>query len=107
MSDEPEDFETFIRKQFPFRPEGHPDWVKLQKVVAQVEEMKAQGLKAEQTYEKIADVYSLSYLAANRAGMNIPDKPKVTRVEAVEYMTNGWVEGFLYGVLFDRLGDSS
>lgn len=99
----PEDFEDFVAKQFPFRPD-HPDFDRLHEVVAKVEKMKADGITPEQAYAEIADIYSLSYLATNRAGMNIPDEPRVSRMKAVEYMANGWVEGFLYGVLFAREG---
>lgn len=102
MSD---DFERFIEQQFPFRPD-HPDFERLQQVVAQVEKMKAEGLTPEQAYDKIIDVYSMSYLAINRSGMNIPDEPTVSRMKAVEYMANGWTEGFLYGVLYARLAEA-
>lgn len=95
------DFEKFVERQFPFRPD-HPDFERLKQVVQTVEKMKADGISPEQAYEKICDIYSLSYLAINRSGMNIPDNPSVTRMQAVELMANGWVEGFLYGVLFAR-----
>lgn len=95
------DFEDFVAAQFPFRPD-HPDFERLQRVVQIVEKLKADGVDPKVAYETICDVYSLSYLAVNRAGMNVPNKPTITRIEAVDLMANGWVEGFLYGVLFAR-----
>ncbi len=100
MSDELEDF---MHGQFPFRP-STKDWQRLQSVVAQMETMKAAGVPAAQAYADIVDVPSVAYLAANRAGMNAPEVKGVDAAWVVEWMANAWVEGFAYGVLFEREG---
>ncbi len=87
------------------RPDGEPDWEMLRKVVERVEELKRlhgrDSKKINAWYRsQIGDTYSISYLAANRVGLNIPEDPTP---ELAELMTNGWVEGFLFGVLFERL----
>lgn len=103
MSD---DFEKFVTQQFPFRPSG-PDWERLREVVEQVEEWKRQGVEAMKPYEDLMDVYAASYLAVQRAGSNMPYIPPGFRVLAdkvMQFGANAWLEGFLFGVLFQQYG---
>lgn len=100
MSDD--DFETYIRSQFPFRPD-HPDYERLTVAVEQMEKWKADGISAEEAYTTLVDLYSVAYLAANRAWMNLPPpRPSVTTI--TKLTSHAWVEGFAHGVLFQQAG---
>jgi len=98
------DFERQFAEQWPLRPD-HPDMQRLLEVVEMVERLKAEGADARQVYEAVVDVYTVSYLGANRMGMNIPsDFPSGLRQKLLELMTNAWVEGVFFGVQYERLG---
>lgn len=88
------------------RPSDSPDWQRLAAVVAQVEAWKAARVPAESVMRDLFDVYAVAYLAANKAGMNIPGRftEPGDRRAAAELMANGWLEGFLFGVLFSQAG---
>ncbi|HYJ33790.1 MAG TPA: hypothetical protein VE326_11275 [Candidatus Binatia bacterium] len=101
MSDD-NDFERHLAEQFPFRP-SHPDFQRLQEVVKQVEAWKADRVDPEAAYASIADLISVTYMGVQRAGMNLPPA-SASRKQVTNYMANAWVEGFLYGVLFQQLG---
>lgn len=68
-----------------------------------MEKWKATGVDPKVVYEEIVDVYSMSYLAANRAGMNAPPGA-VSGIEIIDLMANAWAEGFAYGALFQQYG---
>lgn len=95
------DFEEFVVGQFPFRPH-HPDFERLKEVVKQFEAWKADGVAPETAYASIGDIYSISYLAVQRAGMNAVDRASAQ--EILDLMANAWVEGFGHGVVFQQLG---
>ncbi len=102
-------FPEFVRRQFPLRP-THPDFERLVEVVNEVERLKAdKPVDAKKVYDQVVDTVSVSYLAANRMGMNLPDDfPRGLRDhirrEVHEMMTNAWVEGVFFGIKFAELG---
>lgn len=105
---------TFMRPQT-------PDMERLIDVVTQMEALKRSGVSATQAYEDIVDVFTLSYLAVQRAGLNM-DKIKALLAVAIDdgvpskklapklltamhdLAANSWAEGFAYGVTFEREG---
>jgi len=97
-----DDFEKFLREQLPFRPQ-HPDFERMAEVTAQMEAWKAAGIPPEEAFAKIVDVYSLSYMGVQRAGLNTPDS-FASRRAMVIHVADAWTEGFGYGVLFERAG---
>lgn len=100
----PESFEESMRGQFPLRPH-HPDFDRMREVVQQVEEWKAEGVKPEVAYARLVDVYSMSYLGVNRAGLIVRDgKRPRDQVERMDELANSWCEGFMFGVLFQQYG---
>ena len=109
-----------------------PDMARLIDAVVQMEALKASGMPATQAYQDIVDVMSVAYLAAQRTGMNLNEvtaalkalnalmemqaaleKPMTELPASVrdriltsirELTSNSWVEGFAYGVIFQREG---
>jgi hypothetical protein len=93
-------FEEHVAGQHPFQPD-HPDFERLREVVGHVEAWQRQGIAPEKAYEKFMDLYSVTYLAVNRTRANVPSQINETRGE---FAANSWVEGFLFGLLFQRKG---
>ncbi len=114
--------------EHPMRP-THPDFERLREVVDIIENLKAGthgwsknykleaalremfGVKPDTPnvktiLDRFFDVISAGYLAANRSGINAPADlvPAARHADLVELMTNGWMDGFLFGVLFQILG---
>ncbi len=131
MSDEDALWKSYASDPSLLRPDT-PDMARLLDAVVQMEALKASGLSAEQAYEDIVDVMSVSYLAAQRIGMNLNEVTAALRalnalmviqaakgnplgslpksvadkmMRAIRELTsNSWVEGFAYGVIFEREG---
>lgn len=88
--------------KFPHRPTTK-DWERLMVVVERMEAAKASGKSASEVVGQLVDVYTVSYLGVNRAGLNTPQEP-LDHQEMVNLAANSWVEGFMYGALFHELG---
>lgn len=109
---EAEEYLKFLLGQHLFRPQ-HPDFETLRKIVARNEELKDLGVSASTAFDDIADIPSVAYLAAQRCAMTLQTRiekgeaPRLLAREMQQFMidmgSNAWVEGFLFGVLFERL----
>ncbi len=102
MSD-PDNFEQFVAGQFPFRPQGNPDFDVLVMVAQHVEELKEMGKTSREIQEwydrEIADAVSIAYMAVNRI---IANKAEMSVTDRTFY-TDVWTEGFMFGVLAERM----
>jgi hypothetical protein len=88
--------------QFPHRPQ-HPDFDRLQRVVAWLEDLKMSGALPEEVYAQYMDMRSVAYVAVNRSAIDTPqDRSVFTCKNVVEHASNAWMEGFLFGLRFQQ-----
>ncbi len=74
----------------------------MREVIEQVEQWKAEGLKPEEAYAKLMDTYTIAYVATQRGLVDCPDD--LSRRNVIDYAVNVWMEGFLFGLLFQQRG---
>ncbi len=103
-------FEEHVRQQWPFRPDT-PDFERLREVVDLIEKLKSEGPASaadiKKVYDRFIDAISVSYMGANRMGMNLPWDKGFTDEQMKDIhllMTDAWVEGVFFGVYFQILG---
>jgi hypothetical protein len=83
----------------------HPDFERLTQVVDWVEDQKLVGRSPDDVYAELMDVVSVAYLAANRCKLDLPRGKMVFAArEVLDVAANEWMEGFLFGLLFERKG---
>jgi len=86
-----------VRRERPYIAD-HPDWAMMDRVLDRINQLFDRDVATESAYNDIVDVYAMVYIAANRVGLNFHG---IDTDQAIRY-TDAWVEGFLYGVLFEQ-----
>ncbi len=81
------------------RPDS-PDWDRMEQVMDVLHERFDRDLTTEPIMNELFDVYAVVYLAVNRVRATFP----AVGEDEVAALAGAWVEGFLYGVLFQQLG---
>lgn len=82
----------------------NPDWSTMDRVIDELLARFATDVSTEQLYNEIVDTYAMVYIAVNRVGLNF--NGVITEDQSVDY-TDAWVEGFMYGLLFERQGSAA
>jgi hypothetical protein len=77
----------------------NPDSRRMMTVLDELDERIQNGESTSTIFNEIVDFYALSYLAVNRIAMTFPG----LSAEQITDLVGAWTEGFLYGVLYERL----
>jgi len=83
----------------------HADFQRLIEVVNWIEDQKLAGRNPVEVYGELMDNHSVAYMAVNRCKLDLPPGKLVFSArEVLEHSANEWMEGFMFGMEFQKKG---